>query len=414
MSAAAASLLWGKVFAHFNTKWTYIISVLLFEVGSALCGGAPNMDTLIVGRAWSSAPLIGEGFAQSSVGWRWAFYINLVVGAACAPVYLFLIPNIDPRKGAGLMGRAREIDVVGGTLNIGAFGSGTMAISFGGITWAWGSAHIIALFICSGVLFALLAIQQISVIFTTAERRLVPVEFFKSRTMLMLFAATSAARTATFIPIYMIPLFFQFTRGEDAFDTGVRLLPFIVLCIFAIVVNGAAMSAFGYYMPWYTVGGALVLIGGALFYSTVDTTTPVANIYGYSAITGLGSGMYLQTRFSIAQASVERTRVTDGSSFITCSQVVGSTIALAIANSVFLNEAQDNVVRILPDISRQEVQTVISGASELVEGLTEDLRREVEEGIVSAMGDTYIPVITAGALTLVLSLFMKMGRLFKK
>ncbi|KAL3445794.1 hypothetical protein BJX65DRAFT_296846 [Aspergillus insuetus] len=324
MSVAATSLLRGKVFFHFNTKWTYIISVLLFEVGS--------MNTLIVGRVLCGiggsglyirmvlGPIIGCGLAQSSIGWRWAFYDNLPVGAACAP-------------GAEFMDRAREIDIVGGTLNIGAFVSGTMAIS----------ARIIALFICSGVLLALLAIQ------------LVPVEFSKSRTMLILFVATSAARTATFVSIYMIPLFFQFTRGEDAFETGVRLLPLIVLCI----------------LP-------------------------------SSAITGLGGGMYLQTGFSIAQASVARTRVADASSFITCSQVVGSTIALAITNSAFLNEAQDNVVRLLPDIGTREVQTVISGASELIKGLTEDLKREVEEGIVT------------GALTLVVSLLMKRERLFKK
>jgi hypothetical protein len=90
------------------------------------------------------------------------------------------------------------------------------------------------------------------------------------------------------------------------------------------------------------------------------------------------------------------------------------TIALAVANSVFLSEAQDNVVRILPNIGSREVQTVISGASEPIEGLTEDLGREVEEEIVRAMGDTYILVITAGALTLVLSLLMKRKRLFKK
>ncbi|KAL2795846.1 hypothetical protein BJX66DRAFT_300948 [Aspergillus keveii] len=76
------------------------------------------------------------------------------------------------------MDRTREIDIVGGTLNLGAFVSGTMAILFGGISWAWGSARIIALFFCSGVLFALLAIQQINVLFTTVERRLVPVDFF--------------------------------------------------------------------------------------------------------------------------------------------------------------------------------------------------------------------------------------------
>ncbi|KAL3489174.1 major facilitator superfamily domain-containing protein [Aspergillus germanicus] len=375
MSAAATSLLWDKVFFYFNPKWTYIISVLLFEVGSAPCGVAPNMDTLIVGPCvvtllTATTTLHERPRYVASTGLTWG--LGMVLGpimGACAPVYLFLIPNIEPRKGAEFMNRAREIDIVGEMLNIGEFVSGTMAIS----------ACIMALFICSGVLFDLLAIQQIHVIFTTVERRLVPVEFFKSRTMLILFAATSGARTATFICIYMILLFFQFTRGEDAFETRVRLLPFIVLYIFATIVNGAAMSAFGYYMPWYTVGGALVLIGGALFYSTVDTTASVASIYGYSAITGLSGGMYLQTGFSIAQASVERTRV------------VGRQLHWQLQTRCSWTRRRMMLCK-----------TVISGASELIEGLTEDLRRRVEEGIVT------------GALTLVLSLLMKRERLFKK
>lgn len=50
MSASATVLLWGKIFFQFNTKWTYIISVAIFEIGSAVCGSAPNMNALIVGR----------------------------------------------------------------------------------------------------------------------------------------------------------------------------------------------------------------------------------------------------------------------------------------------------------------------------------------------------------------------------
>ncbi|EED15781.1 MFS drug efflux transporter, putative [Talaromyces stipitatus ATCC 10500] len=451
MSASATVLLWGKIFFQFNTKWTYIISVAIFEVGSAVCGSSPNMNALIVGRVlcgiggsglyigvitllaatttlherpiyvastgmtWGLGmvlgPIVGGGFSESSVGWRWAFYINLLIAAVCAPVYLFLIPNIDPRKGAGFMDRIREIDLVGSILNLGAFLSGIMAISFGGLTWAWNSGKIIGLFVCSGVLFTLFGIQQAYVIFTTAERRILPIEFFKSRTMLVLFASTSAAGTACFVPIYMIPLFFQFTRGEDAFGSAVRLLPFIILCIFAIIVNGGVMSAFGLYMPWYTIGGALVLIGGALLY-TVNVDTNVAHIYGYSIITGLGTGMYLQASFSVAQASVEPLQVASASSFITCAQVVGTTIALAIANSVFLNKAQENIIHVLPDISLQEVQSVISGTSSLVSSLPGDKQTAVESGIVSAMGHTYILVITAGSLTVLLSLLMKRERLF--
>lgn len=153
MNASATVILWGKIFFQFNTKWTYIISVAIFEIGSAVCGSAPNMDALIVGRVlcgiggfglycgvitllaatttlqelpmyvastgmtWGLdmvlGPIVRGDFSQSSVGWCWAFFFNLLIGAICAPVYLFLIPNIHPRKGAPLAARAREIDWLG-------------------------------------------------------------------------------------------------------------------------------------------------------------------------------------------------------------------------------------------------------------------------------------------------------------
>jgi len=178
----------------------------------------------------------------------WAFYINLCIGAAAAPIYLFLLPNKDPRPGVPFLERIKEMDFVGCILAIGAFVSGTMAINWGGITYPWSSGRIIALFVVSGVLFIILGFQQVYLIFTTVERRLIPVEFFYSRTVLILFSATAASGAAAFVPIYMIPIFFQFTRNDTALGAGVRLLPFISLLVFTIFVNGALMAKFGYYM----------------------------------------------------------------------------------------------------------------------------------------------------------------------
>lgn len=53
LGATATNLVWGKIFGQFNAKWTYIFNVILFEVGSAICGAAPSMDVMIVGRALS-------------------------------------------------------------------------------------------------------------------------------------------------------------------------------------------------------------------------------------------------------------------------------------------------------------------------------------------------------------------------
>ncbi|TGO10818.1 hypothetical protein BTUL_0125g00320 [Botrytis tulipae] len=453
IGSASTNLVWGKIFGQFNAKWTYIISIVIFEAGSALCGGAPNMSALIVGRAlcgfggsgayvgvmtllaasttiherplyiggtgltWGLGtvigPIIGGAFTDSSAGWRWAFYINLCIGAACAPVYLFLIPNYDPRPGVPLLHRAKEVDYLGSILIIGAFVSGVMAVSFGGVTYPWNSGKIIGLFVCSGILFIIFGIQQVFTIFTTTSRRIFPIEFLKSRTMLILFAMTSAGGTAIFIPIYMIPIFFQFTRNDSALEAGVRLLPFIILMIFAIISNGAILSAYGYYMPWYTVGGVFVLIGGALMFADVTPETSIAKIYGFTILIGFGVGLFAQASFSVAQAVVAEELVSSAVGFITCAQVGGVTIALAIANSVFLNGSQEKIQAILPDLPAAEIQQAIAGAgSEFVKNLTEIQQKEVIQAIVESMSKTYAMIITAGALTVVLSLLMKREKLF--
>lgn len=51
LSATATNMVWGRIYTQFNSKWLYLGNVFLFEVGSAICGAAPNMNVMIVGRA---------------------------------------------------------------------------------------------------------------------------------------------------------------------------------------------------------------------------------------------------------------------------------------------------------------------------------------------------------------------------
>lgn len=456
IGAASTNLVWGKVYGQFNTKWLYIINVVIFEAGSALCGAAPNMNAMIVGRAiagvggsgmyvgvmtllavstslherplyvsatgltWGLGtvlgPIVGGGFEESAVGWRYAFYINLFIGAVCAPVYVFLLPNVDPQPGKSLTARAQELDYLGTLLNIGGFVSGIMAISFGGITYAWNSGETIGMFVCAGILLILFGIQQTWTIATTTARRIFPVEFMRSRSLLILFAVTSAGGTAIFVPIYMIPIFFQFTRGDGALDAGVRMLPYICLMVFAVVLNGVVMSKTGLYWPWYTLGGCLVVVGGSLMY-TVDAETSTSAIYGYTILIGFGVGCWAQASFSVAQGVVTRqghiNLIPSAVGFITCAQVTGVTIALAIANSLFLNESHERIQKLLPTTPSELIDQAIAGAAgDFVSSLTADEQTGVIHAIVDAMETTYILVIVAGVLTVLLSVLMKKERMF--
>ncbi|KAM0138469.1 hypothetical protein ACHAO1_003503 [Botrytis cinerea] len=448
LGATATNLVWVKIYTQFNAKWFYVFSVFVFELGSAVCAAAPSMNAVIVGRTLcgiggaglyvgcmtliaftttiSERPLyisatgltwgvgivlglvIGGAFSQSSVGWRWAFYINLLIGGVFAPVYIFMIPRSvsflktdrrfadrspskDARSGVPFKERAVEMDYVGIILQAGAFTMFAMAINWGGNIYPWKSGQVIGLFVGSGVCFILLSIQQSPVLLTTSARRIIPVEFVSSRTIMILFAVTAASGSSAFVPIYFIPIFFQYPRDDGPLDASIRLLPFIVVMVVMVFANGALMAKWGYYMPWYLFGGLLAIAGSACIY-TVDLDISLSRIYGYTVIIGARVGMWLQASFSVAQAVVEPTLIGAAVGSMTLAQFAGITITLAIANSI---------------------QAAMQGSgTDFMKTLSPDQKTAVLEAIVEAIGKTHILVIAAGSLVAVLSLFMKRETLF--
>ncbi|KAI1078228.1 major facilitator superfamily-domain-containing protein [Whalleya microplaca] len=448
----AVNLPWGKLYGQFNNKIMFIIAVLLFEIGSAICGAAPNMDAFIIGRAicgvggggiymgsmnllsvtttsqerplylsyigltWGTGtvlgPIIGGAFAISTATWRWAFYINLCIGALAAPALIFLLPSHNPRPGVSVGQRTRELDLIGTVLVIGGLVSGIIAIGFGGALYPWNSGQIIGSFVCSGVLWILFIVQQSFSIFTTPQRRLFPCDLVKNWELDILFAQVAAAISCAFIPIYFIPLYFQFVKNDAALQAGVRLLPYIILMVFSTVLSGAIVSKTGVYMPWFLGGSILAVIGSALMYTTT-INTDIARIYGYTVILGFGVGSYSQLSFSVGQAKVGLERVADVTAFIGFGQMGGIALALSIANSVFLNRATIGIASVVPDAPVSEIQTAIQGAgNSFFESLSSSQRTAVLDAIVDSMNDAYILVMAGAALSVVLAVFMKRERLF--
>lgn len=99
--------------------------------------------------------------------------------------------------------------------------------------------------------------------------------------------------------------------------------------------------------------------------------------------------------------------------FITCAQIGGGTIGLAMANTIFLNHSQNSLQKILPNVPLKEIQSAIAGAgSSFVSSLTEMDQALVLQAIVRGIQKTYILVMVATALATILSLAMKRERLF--
>ncbi|GAB1215500.1 hypothetical protein ATERTT37_004690 [Aspergillus terreus] len=362
--------------------------------------------------AFLVACIVGGGFAVSKVGWRWSFYINLFFAAVAIPIYLFMLPSFDPRPGVSYKERLAQLDYLGTILMIGACVSGVMAINFGGQIYPWDSGQTISCFVVSGVLFIVFGLQQWYCIGTTKENRTFPCQFLARPAFIILFVQTASVATVFFVPIYFVPLFFQFTRNDSAIDAGVRLLPLVCFIVAAMILNGALMSKFGYYMPWYLVGGCLSLVGSVLMY-TIKLGTSTANIYGYMIILGVGGGMYAQASFAVAQGKARPREIPVATGFISLAQLTGGTIALAIANSVFLEKASAGIMAVVPDASKETVQSAISGASSsFFQTLDPDVREAVLAAVTHAISQVYILPITGAAMSISLAIFMPREKLF--
>jgi MFS family permease len=260
------ALIIGRVLAGMGGNGMYLGVMTLLSVNTSdrERPGYLSFVGLVWGIGTVLGPVVGGAFVESPATWRWAFYINLCVAGLFAPVYLFWIPSFKPRAGARALTLAREFDILGTVLSIGAITAVIMATNLGGTLYSWNSGQIIALFVVSFSLFILFGVQQTYTVFTSLTTRIFPIQFMKNWNAVLLFCCAAAVNAASFIPIYYVPLYFQFTRGDSAIMAAVRLLPLIFVLSAAILANGHLMARFGYFQPWYIFGSVLTLIGGVL------------------------------------------------------------------------------------------------------------------------------------------------------
>ncbi|KAH9816995.1 putative efflux pump antibiotic resistance protein [Teratosphaeria destructans] len=423
LGAAACVLSWGQLYCHFNAKWVFITCIVIFE--AAICGvGGSGMYVGVLtllsmttteqerpsymgypGITWGIGtvlgPIIGGAFAESRATWRWGFYINLCVGAVCAPVWLLLVPSKDPSAGVPWKTRIQGFDFVGLILLSGASSALLLAMNFGGLVYAWNSGSMIALWVVAGVLIVAFGVQQGFGI--GAKQVVFPVKMMSNAKVLVVFFNETCSATGCFLPIYFIPLYFQYVRDEEPLMAGVRLLPFICFMVATVLVCGQAVSSTGKWLPWFFYGGIMVVIGGSLMAFTVDEATSAAKIYGYSILIGTGTGAYIQMPFNACQELVSDPALIPAAvGLITWAQLAAPAITLSIANSVFLNTARTAIAKVLP--ADAPILAILSGVGKgYLDTVSQDSRQDVTHAVVHSMRKAFILVVTAGALTLVLS-----------
>jgi hypothetical protein len=277
------------------------------------------------------------------------------------------------------------------------------------LAWNWSDCRRIAisivLFILAAAFLMGFALQQFFVLTTNDRDRLFPIHFMTNGHAVLLAALAAACDVLTFVPIYYIPLYFQFTRGDDALMSGVRLLPYIALLSATMLANGAFMSRFGHYKAWYVIGSALSLVATVLLCrsfiyhvilhlvnlvtATLKTETPAGNIYGYEVLLGIGSGAFVQAGYAVLFSILEPSDMAFGTSFMMLAQLCGITFGLAISSAIFVNDTFSSIRTILPKLSDQNIQSAIEGAAgELFDSLNPQDQSTLSNALVISLRKT--------------------------
>ena len=171
------------------------------------------------------------------------------------------------------------------------------------------------------------------------------------------------------------------------------------------------LSKVGIYSPFYIIGTALGLIGVSLFH-VVNLDTKAANLYGYSILVGIGCGIFVQAGFAIAQVKVPPEQLGAATGFVALGQLIGPTIALSVAGTVFIDTATSNLEALLPNIPVATIKNAIAGtAGPLLATLDQTTRTDALKIIVDSIQKVYILAIAAMSVGFVCSVLLRHERI---
>lgn len=328
-----------------------------------------------------------------------------------SPVYLVVLPSVPRETSASIIDKLRKVDWTGAVLIAAVYLCLTLALAFGGTTWAWSDGRFISLMVLFVVFVSAFCLQQHFAVFTTKVNRLFPCDFLGNLELVLLYIIMCASITAFFVAAYYIPLYFLFIHGESGTQTAIRLLPLVFAYVVSILFAGYALQRTGYRMVWYLVGGLFLVAGASAMY-TVGQATPASHIYGFSLLVGLGL-VTSQSGYSLSAAIVEPHRIPDAMQFMNMAQGQAALLGLTIASPIFQNESFRGLKHLLAGsgFSDAELRAAISGSrSAVLQQISPELKRKALDVIARAIQLDWVLVVVAGAVVVLASLFLPKRR----
>jgi EmrB/QacA subfamily drug resistance transporter len=352
--------LYGKLGDVYGRKYLFLFAIVVFLIGSALCGVAQGMTQLVLFRAvqgigagglfplslavignivpprdrgrWQG--LIGAVFAASSIAgpaiggfivdnttWRWIFLVNLPLGGLALVVIMVTMPRRAPLA-------EHSIDWLGAGVLAGGTAALLLGLVWGGRDYAWTSGHVVSALAIAAILLALFAVVE-----RRAHEPILPFDLLRNPVVGSSIACMALVGMAMFGTISYVPLFVQGVIGTSATSSGVVLTPLMLGAVVTSIVTGQLVSRTGRYR-WNAVLGPIVLTAGMLLLWRMDVHTTNGGAARNMVVAGIGIGSMMQVFVLSVQNAVSRARIGSGTALTQFARQMGATIGVTIMGAI--------------------------------------------------------------------------------